>query len=63
MNIDVLTYYPAMIVVTRLQVEENGRQEIIPEDPNHTRGLGKNEIRARTSASIKPAPEKNQTLI
>ena len=29
MNIDVLTYYPAMIVVSRLRVEENGRQEII----------------------------------
>ena len=60
MIIDVLTYYPAMIDVTRLRVEENGRRDIIGPGPQPLPRIGRKRVSSLNArenrASIREEP-------
>ena len=55
MNIDVLTYYPATIIVSRLRVEENGRQDIIGPGPKPLPRIGRERVSSLIARENRPS--------
>ena len=55
MNSDVSTYYPATIVVSRLRVEENGRQDIIGPRPQPLPRIGRERVSSLIARENRPS--------